>query len=232
MTTVHLLCAGAAQGLVRALEDRLPAELGITLAPSFGAVGAMKEKLLAGAACDVMVVTAAMVDTLIAKGRLLAGSSAALGRVRTGVAVRKGDPVPPVDSSEALRETLLAADTIYFPDPQRATAGIHFEKVVRELGIFETVQTRFRTFPSGAIAMRELSASTTPQPIGCTQITEINYTPGLTLAGALPQPFELATVYTAAIGAHAAEPEAAARLVALLCGSASQALRAGGGFEF
>ena len=231
MTTVHLLCAGAAQGLVRALEDRLRAELGITLASTFGAVGAMKEALQGGAACDVMVVTAAMVDTLIAEGRLLAGSSAPLGRVRTGVAVRKGDPVPPVDSSEALRQTLLAADVIYFPDPQRATAGIHFENVVRELGIFEAVQTRFRTFPSGAIAMRELAAATSPHPIGCTQITEINYTPGLTLAGPLPQPFELATVYTAAIGAHAAEPEAAARLVALLCGSTSQALRAGGGFE-
>jgi hypothetical protein len=60
------------------------------------------------------------------------------------------------------------------------------------------VGPRCRTFPNGATAMRELAAAGTPRSIGCTQVTEIRYTEGVDLVGALPPPFELATVYTAA----------------------------------
>lgn len=231
MTEVHLLCAGAAQGLVRALESRFSAATEARLQAQFGAVGAMKEALLAGAACDVMVVTAAMIEDLIAAGKLRSGTGAALGKVRTGIGVRAGDPAPKVDTPEALHAALLAAEAIYFPDPLRATAGIHFARVMRELGIEEQLRPRFRTYPSGAIAMRELAVATAPRAIGCTQVTEIKYTPGLSLVGMLPGRFELATVYQAAISAQAAQPELAARFIALLTGPESQALRADSGFE-
>jgi molybdate transport system substrate-binding protein len=228
--TLNFLCAGAAQGLVKSLQDRFGAATGATLQGRFGAVGAMKEALLAGEPCDVMVVTAAMIDTLCADGQLDAASRAPLGRVLTGIAVRDGTPKPGVETPAALKAALLAADTIYFPDPVRATAGIHFANVMRELGVHDELQPRFRTFPAGAIAMRELAASTSPNPIGCTQVTEINYTPGVQLVGALPPAFELATVYTAAVATHAADPALAARFVALLSGAESQALRRDGGF--
>jgi len=229
--TVNLLCAGAAQGLVKALQLRFADETGARVQGRFGAVGAMKEALLAGEPCDVMVVTEAMIQSLIADGRLRAGSAAGLGRVRTGVAVRSGELLPDVGAPESLKAALLASDAIYFPDPQRATAGIHFAKVMRELGIHDELQGRFRTFPNGAASMRELAADTSPRAIGCTQVTEINYTPGVLLAGALPKAFELATQYSAAVSLQAAEPDLAARFVALLAGLDSQALRREGGFE-
>jgi len=230
MTTLNLLCAGAAQGLVTALQDRFTAETGATLQGRFGAVGAMKEALLAGEPCDVMIVTGAMVDALCADGRLRADSRASLGRVLTGVAVRAGTPLPDVSTPEALKATLLAADSVYFPDAVRATAGIHFAKVMAQLGILATMEPRFRTYPAGAIAMRELAASGSANAIGCTQITEINYTPGVQLVGALPPAFELATVYTAAVGTRAAEAALAARFIALISGADSTALRRDGGF--
>ena len=46
------------------------------------------------------------------------------------IAVRAGDPAPPVGDAAELRAALLAADAIYFPDPKLATAGIHFAKVL------------------------------------------------------------------------------------------------------
>ena len=51
--------------------------------------------------------------------------------------------------------------------------------------------------------MRALAASRSARPIGCTQATEILSTPGVTVAGALPAGFELATTYTAAVAANA-----------------------------
>ena len=228
---VTILCAGAVQGIVKALQARFERETGATLQMHFGAVGAMKEALLAGEPCDVMIVTDAMVVALQSAGDLGVMPRAPLGRVRTGIAVRSGEPLPGIASPEQLKAALLAASAVYFPDPQRATAGIHFASVLAQLRIADDLAARSRTFPNGATAMRELAASG-PGAIGCTQITEILYTPGIALVGPLPIAFELATVYTAALAAHAAQPMLAQRFIDLLAGPATRAMRAEGGFEF
>jgi molybdate transport system substrate-binding protein len=172
-----------------------------------------------------------MVGELAASGLLRGETRAPLGRVRTGIAVRSGAPRPDLSTPEALKAALLAAQEIYFPDPARATAGIHFADVMRQLGIHDLLMARFRTFPNGATAMRELAACDAPGLIGCTQVTEIQYTDGVELVGALPERFELATVYTAAVSARAAEPALAQRFIAMLAGAESQLLRKAGGFE-
>ena len=228
---VNILCAGAVQGIVKALQARFERETGATLQMRFGAVGAMKEALLAGEPCDVMIVTDAMVVALQSAGDLGVLPRAPLGRVRTGIAVRSGEALPGIATPEQLKAALLAASAVYFPDPQRATAGIHFASVLAQLGIADDLAARSRTFPNGATAMRELAASA-PGAIGCTQITEILYTPGIALVGPLPDAFELATVYTAALAARAAEPMLAQRFIDLLAGPATRAMRAEGGFEF
>jgi len=235
-TPIHILCAGAAKGLVQALQAEFEAAHDVKIEARYGAVGALKEALVAGAPCDLMVVTASMVNELSAAGWLLADRTAALGRVRTGMAVRAGavarEATPDVSTPDALKAALLAATGIYFPDPARATAGIHFAEVMRQLGIHDQVAQQFRTFPNGATAMHELATSTQAGLIGCTQITEINYTPGVSLLGALPDRFELATLYSGAVGAKSIQPVLALALLKLLSGDASKALRLAGGFEF
>jgi len=230
-TTLHLLCAGAAQGLVKSLQARWLAETGSEIGGRFGAVGALKEALLAGEPCDVMITTDAMAGALVREGRLRGEAQAALGRVRTGIAVREGDARPDVSSPQALRAALLAADAVYFPDAERSTAGSHFAGLMRELGIGDALRARRRPFPNGATAMRELAASTAARPIGCTQLSEILDAGGVAALGALPPPFELATVYTAAVSASAADAALGARFVALLAGSSTAASRRQAGFE-
>ena len=228
---LKILCAGAARGLVKALQESFASATGAAVCGRFGAVGAMKEALMAGEPCDLMIVSDAMVDELAGSGHLDAASRRPLGRVRTGVAVREGEARPDIGSAQALRATLLAAAGLYFPDPVRSTAGIHFAGVLRTLGIHDDLAGRFHTYPNGATAMRELAASRGPGLIGCTQVTEINYTDGVVLVGALPREFELSTVYTAAVGANAARPDLAGRFIALLAGEQHAELRRAGGFE-
>lgn len=228
---LHILSGGAAKGIVGALEASFSAETGAALRGTFGAVGLMRDKLLAGAPCDVLILTAALIDGLTKDGHAVPGSSASLGRVKTGVAVRRGDASPDVSTPEALKAALTAARGIYFPDPEKATAGIHFVNVLRKLGIHEQVKGALRPYPNGATAMHALGEAAEPGLIGCTQVTEILYTGGVTLVGALPQEFELATVYTAAVCARAEQPELARRLVALLTSDASRRVREQGGFE-
>jgi molybdate transport system substrate-binding protein len=231
VSRLNLLCAGAAQGLVEALRAQWLDEAGAPVAGRFGAVGAMKEALLAGEACDVLVSTDKMIVELIEAGRLRRDSRVALGRVCTGIAVRRGEPHPDVSTPESLKSALKAVDAIYFPDPQRSTAGIHFASVVRELGLLDLLTPRFRTYPNGATAMRELAANDAPRLIGCTQVTEINYTDGVQWVGPLPPGFELATTYSAAVTASTREPALAERFISMLTGPAARSLREAGGFE-
>ena len=69
--------------------------------------------------------------------------------------------------------------------------------------------------------MRSLRKLISPAVIGCTQETEINYTPGVELVGSLPKEFELSTDYALAICTRAQRPELAERLSGLLCGEAT-----------
>ena len=228
---LHVLSGGAAQAVVRAVEADFHAGTGARVRGTFGAVGAMREKLRAGEPCDVVVLTAALVAELEREGRVLRDSSAPLGRVRTGVAVRAGEAIPDIADGAALRATLLAASGIYFPDPRLATAGIHFVDVLRRLGIDEIVAARLRPHPNGATAMRALADANGRGHVGCTQITEIRYTPGVVLVGPLPAEFELSTVYTVAVSASASEPALARRFAELLSGPATRPLRESAGFE-
>ena len=137
-----------------------------------------------------------------------------VARVATAIAVRTGDPLPDVATADGLRAALAAADEIHFPDPAQATAGIHFAKVMRQLGLWDEVAARLKLAPNGATAMRALAASTAAHPIGSTQETEIRATPGVTLVGPLPPGCDLTTVYTAAITTTARLPEEAADFIA------------------
>ena len=223
--TIRLVSAGAAQAIVHAVAR----EAGVAIEGTFGAVGAMLEKLDAGEPCDVVILTRAQVEELAARGRVRPESVADLGTVATAIGVRAADPAPDVSGEAGLRAALLAADAIYFPDPARATAGIHFAKVVDALGIREQVAPRVRNFPNGATSMREMAAAG-GHPIGCTQATEILATPGIRLVAPLPRGFDLETTYTAAVNAVAADPPGAAAFVARLTGAASRPQRAAAGF--
>jgi molybdate transport system substrate-binding protein len=225
MTTLRILSGGAAHGLVTAITPDFKAATGAVIEGDFGAVGGMRQRLVEGERPDVVILTAAILGELGAAGIIEPASIRDIGRVATSVAVRVGDPIPDVGNAAALRHALLGADAIFFPDPELATAGIHFRKVLQELGIFEAVSPRLRMFPNGATAMRALAASTDRQPIGCTQATEIVATSGIRLVADLPEPQGLSTTYTAGITIGATSSDSARALIALLTGEAHAATR-------
>jgi len=229
---LRILSAGAAKGLVYEVQQAYTAETGAVISGSYGTVGAMMDEVLRGAACDVVILPEALIAELTRSGQLVPDASRPLGRVRTGIAVRSGMPHPDISNRAAFKVNLLAASGIYFPDPHRATAGMHFINVLEQLDIYDELIPRLRPYPNGAIAMQQLAQSRESRQIGCTQITEIKYTAGVTLVGLLPVEFELSTVYAAGVCSKAAQPAGARRLVELLGGDATLAQRSAAGFEF
>lgn len=231
MEPLRIFSGGAAQGLVKQLQTTFTRKSGVEVAGTFGAVGMMKDKLLAGEPCDIMILSATLISELTASGDLVAGSAVALGAVKTGVAVKTGEKAVDVSTPDALKATLRAARGIYFPDPIKATAGIHVMKVLKALGLDVELADRLRPYPNGATAMKAMADSNESGLIGCTQATEILFTDGVDLVAMLPKEFELATVYTAAVCKKSAQPQAAGDLIATLASAENAALRLACGFE-
>lgn len=230
-SVLHLLSGGAAQGLVTQLQDGFRAQHHFEIAGTFGAVGLMKDGLLAGEPCDVIILSQALISQLAESGHVQAASARALGAVKTGVAVKTGEALVDVGSAAALKAALRAARGIYFPDPVKATAGIHFMRVLRELGLDAELAGRLRPYPNGAAAMKAMADCNEPGLLGCTQVTEILFTPGVELVAALPKAFELATVYTAAVCTASHNAQAAAELITMLASPGNAATRLACGFE-
>jgi molybdate transport system substrate-binding protein len=231
MRQLYLLSAGAAQAVAGVLTPQFRAATLVEVRASFQPVGALKEKFLAGEPCDALVSTAAMLEEFARDARVDAATISPLGRVHTGIAVRSEERAPAIGDRDELRAALEKAERIYVPDPERATAGIHFVKVLRGLGLYEALAPRLAAYPNGAAAMGALAAATERGCLGCTQVTEIKATRGVTLAGTLPAEFDLATLYAAAVSRSAREPELALRFVRLLAGAESERLRREAGFE-
>lgn len=229
---MHVLSGGAAAAVVKGVQAEFEQATGSRIDGTFSAVGMMRDKLVGGAPCDLVILTRPLIAQLIESGHVVPGSARSLGLVKTGVAVRSGTPHPTVRTRDELHAAMSAARGIYFPDPEKATAGIHFMNVLKSLGLDESLCDRFRVFPNGATAMGEMARSSESDLIGCTQVTEINYTEGVDLVDVLPAEFELSTDYTLGICTHAQHPEQAQLLAGLLTGKASEAVRRQGGFEF
>ena len=226
-----LFSGGAAKAVATGLQDAFEAAQDCTLSATFGAVGLMRDKLLAGEPCDVLILSASLIAGLEQQGHVAAGSARPLGSVATGVAVRSGEPAVAIGDADALRASLSAARGLYVPHLSKSSAGIHVASVLERLELTQAMRGRIHEYPNGATAMREMAAAAGQGMVGCTQVTEILYTPGVQLVGELPPGYGLDTVYTAAVCAQARQPELAARFVQALTDAASLALRRTAGFK-
>jgi molybdate transport system substrate-binding protein len=231
MRALHILSAGAAQAVTERIVDAFRRDTSCEVVAQFGAVGAMKSKLGAGDATDVIILTRAMIDELEQAGIVERGSRVDLGTVSTGVAVPKSATVPDVQTSDSLRNAILDASAIVCPDPAIATAGKVVLALMEKLGIAQAVEARLRFFPNGYAAMRWLAESGGAADMGITQVTEILPNNGVTYAGPLPAEHQMKTVYSAALVSRAAEPALARELLNRYSGDAARVLLREAGYE-
>lgn len=223
-----MLSGGAANGLVNKLRDDFRDQTGRDIDGDFGAVGGMRDRIAGGEQIDIAILTRAAIDILVAAGKLDADTVTDLGQVDTGVAVKTGSGHPDIADGAALEQVFASADALFCPDTALATAGIHFASVLDRLGVRDAAT--LKEFPNGQTAMATMAASDLAAPIGCTQVTEILNTDGVDYVGALPAPFDLSTVYSAAVATGAEATDDARSLIALLADPENADLRRSVGF--
>jgi len=230
MRPLEIASAGAARGVIDAIQGRPPGIDDVVLRTTFAPAGRVASRVRTDEPIDVVILTTELLAVLADEGRVDPSTVRSIGRARSGLAVRTGQPAPGVDNAVALRTALLACDAIFCPDTRVATSGIHFASVLERLGIAQEVAGRLEELPNGVAAMHAL-ADSDGVAIGCTMVPEIIASPGVTLIGGLPDGLELVSEYGAAVGTRAPDRAGASRLVELLTGSGTAALRAHAGFD-
>jgi molybdate transport system substrate-binding protein len=228
---INLLAAGATQS---SITDEMPTfskESAITVNPTFGAVGALRDMVIGGTPADVMVVTPAIITTLDGQNLVHPNSRVDLGQIGGGLAVKAGAPMPDISTPDALKQVLLNADAVYYADPTTATAGAALMTLVDNLGIGDAVRAKGHTASGGAEAMQAMADASDANPVGATQVSEILSVSGVTLVGQYPAPLQVNTTYSAIIVAGTKNLPGAQLLVDFFHGPEFQARLAKSGFE-
>jgi molybdate transport system substrate-binding protein len=194
MSAPLLLAAGAVKTAVERLLEG-GAWRGEPPIVQYGTAGALRDRVLAGEAADVVVTSEEGLAKLREAG--LVRRELPLGAAGTGLALRDGATARPIDTAEGFRAVLLAAASIGWADPARgATGGRHFEKVIAALGIEEQVRAKGTRFPFGVEAVAACGRGEVE--LAVSQATEIIGRPGVSLLGLFPPPHDLSTFYASA----------------------------------
>jgi len=133
-----------------------------------------------------------------------------IARVGFGVAIRAGAPKPDVGTSEALKQTLLKAQSIaLFPE---SAAGAYVLKTFERLGIGEAMKAKTKAMPLGKITEAVAKGEA---ELGVF-LTNVLIAPGVELAGPFPAELQQDLVFTGALAADTREAEAARAFIGYL----------------
>ena len=100
------------KAVIDELKPQLERDLGRPLAIEFNTTAAMRQRIDAGEAFDVAVLTAEVIDALAKSGKIAPDSVGALGRSGVGVGVRAGAAKPDVATPDAMKRALLATKSV------------------------------------------------------------------------------------------------------------------------
>jgi molybdate transport system substrate-binding protein len=192
---VTVLSAGAVEPGVTAAASAFEKQTGHALKLVFNTTPQIRARMESGEHWDVVIVSPAILDELARAGKV-EQARAMVGRVGLGVAIRDGAPAPDVSNAEALKRSVLAADSIVF---NRASTGLYFEGLLKSMGIYDQVESKTTRYEDGAAVWAHVGKGR-GREIGFGAITDIvsHRHLGVRLVGPLPAGAQNYTAYAAA----------------------------------
>lgn len=220
----------ASNGVKAALEQLRPqCELaaGQPLRIQYATSAATAQRIQAGEAFDVAILTSELIDALTKAGKLSPTPRAELGRSGIGVGFRKGAAKPDVRTAGAFKNALLKAKSITYAEDgaSRATIERSFEK----MGIAEQMKKKTLLEQGSTRATAKVAGG--DAELVLTLVSEILPAPGVELAGPIPAEFQTYVSFAAALNSKAGNAGPAQAMIKFLSGPSVGPVLASKGME-
>lgn len=175
------------------LSQAYQTESGNLIINDFDTAGAAEKKFLADPDASFLITTKPRIEKAIAAKLLTQGK--ALHLVDTAAGIASSQQIKPnIRNGDELKSALLNARKIAFSDPARgATVGLHFVKVIKELGIESEVMEKAVVARDGVETMKLVLDKSVD--IGITQMSEVVQADRSSLVGPFPKEFALVSNY-------------------------------------
>src|SRR5215207_8593299 len=147
---IRMLSTLALKGAVHGLAGRYQADSGARIDADFAPTLALLERLRAGEAADVVILTREGLDDVAREGRVASESCVDLARSWVGVAVKAGAVHPDISTEASLRAALLGARAVAYS--RLGASGILFAQLIERLGIAADINGRAVIIPQGFTA--------------------------------------------------------------------------------
>lgn len=211
---IHVLTAGAVQEGEKQLAEGYRHLTGNRVTFTAGTVGQIEERLKNHEPADVIVVSKLAMEKLEKAGDIRPRASAILGRIGIGLGVKEGSSLPDISSPEKFKTAMLGARSITYMDPAAgASSGIATAKILKNLGIADEMAKKTKLTETGYSADRVASGEV---EMAIQNISEIVPVKGVKLAGPLPAPLQVYTVYSAGVASTSVNPKEAMDFVRFL----------------
>ena len=213
-----VISAGAVRGVIGGMIDDYSRQTGIKFKFTTGPTGLLRDTIASGAPADLIIASGPLMAELEKTGKMMPGSRVDLGRIGLGVVIRDGMPTPDVSTPEALKATLLRAQSIAHTDPKLGgTSVIHLMKIADGFGIADDVRKKGVNATGGNDAVAKVAKG--EAELAIVLVSEI-HDKGAKLVALLPETLQLWTVYSAAIPMNSTDPKNAREFVDALTGPA------------
>jgi molybdate transport system substrate-binding protein len=227
---IKVMSAGAVESMVKSLGAEFERASCHKLSLHFGTAGSLRGRLESGEQADLVILPAAVIETIEKAGRFVPGSRTDLGRTVTGVAVKEGAAAPDISTPEAFKQALLKARGVSFTDPKAGgSSGNYFAGLLQKLDVAEEVGKKAVLGKRGYEVAQAVADGRAE--IGTTFISEMLPVKGIQVVGPLPGELYFANTYTAAIPLASAQREAAQALLQVLTNAATRARWTEAGLE-
>jgi molybdate transport system substrate-binding protein len=207
---IKVLCTLALRSVLIDIADAFAHAKGLTFSAQYQSSNALMQRIGNGETADIAIITDVAIETLATQGKIVAGSRRDLASSTVGLAVRKGSPKPDISSADALKRTLIAANSVAFS--ATGASGIAFADLISRLGVADIVRAKAK-IQDGLTA--EFAARGEVE-IAVQQISELMQVPGIDVIGPLPPELQRPTVFSAGIFASASDLTAADALITWL----------------
>ena len=225
---ITVLSGGAIEPGLHAAAHAFEKQTGHHVKITFNTTPLIQKRMAAGETFDVVIAPPAATDQFIKAGKVESGG-VNVGRVGLGAAVRPGAPAPDLSSADALKRSVLEAESIVF---NRASTGIYFENLLKKMGIWAEVESKATRYTDGASVM-EHALKGKGREIAFGAITEILLykEKGLRFIGPVPAEVQNYTSYIASPMSGGANAALAKEFVKHLGSPAGKKLFVAAGIE-